>query len=350
MIRKNENKKIHGLDFTWEEVNNAINKHQLLSFDLEFSRKCNYNCVYCYANATQLSNELTTEEIFNIIDQATNLGAKNVVNIGGGEPLLFKDYWKILDKERENKLKSITFTNGSLITKDNAKKLFDYGENIALKFNSFNEKTQDFLAGRNGAGKLIKNSLKNLIDVGYTKKNGPKLALETIICNQNYHEIQNIYKFCRENNILPYIEILTEQGNAAKNNLSPTIKENYELFKKLLKYDQNEWNINWPLTPPIVGQTCKRMLYSAYIRSDGNVQPCPGVEIVKPQYNIRNNSLKWILENSIVFKEVRNIYNNINGPCKDCEHKDCYGCRGTALFQNNSYLASDPTCWHINGD
>jgi MoaA/NifB/PqqE/SkfB family radical SAM enzyme len=342
-----ENKKISGLDFTQEEVDQAIKNNQLLSFDLEFSRACNLKCRYCYAGGRALPNELSLDEIKDVIDQAVTLGAKNVVNIGGGEPLLYKHYWEILNYEREKGLKTITFTNGTLITKEIAKKLFDLNENIALKYNSSNESVQDYLAQKEGTGKLIKCALNNLLEVGYTKEGGPSLALETVITKQNYSEIEDLYKSWRKQNILPYIEILTEQGLAVENDLGINPKKGKELFEKLLDFDQKEYGITWPLTPPIVGQTCKRMLYSAYIRSDGNVQPCPGVEIVNSESNIRNNKLKWILDNSPVFKDVRNIFENIKGRCKTCVFKNCYGCRGTALFQNKGYLEEDCTCWYL---
>lgn len=344
-----KNKKIQGLDFTWEEVNSAIELSELLSFDLEFSRACNLRCLYCYAKSGEKQkNELSFDEIKNFIFQAVKLGAKNAVNIGGGEPLLYKYYWDVLEIEKQLGLKTITFTNGTLITKAIAKRLYEFGENIALKFNSFDEDVQDFLANKKGIGKKIKNALDNLLEVGYAQKGGPELALETIVCKQNYSEIENIYKLCRENNFLPYIEIITEQGNADeyKDTLAITPSEGFKLFEKLLKYDEENFGITWPLTPPIAGQTCKRMLYSAYLTSTGNVQPCPGVEISSLNSNIRNRELKWILKNVEVFKKVRNIFDNIHGPCKTCTYEDCYGCRGTALFQAGDYLASDPTCWH----
>lgn len=346
-----KNKKIPGLDFTWNEVNKAIKKDKLLSFDLEFSRACNLKCRYCYAGGKALKDELSLQEIYNVIDQAVDLGAKNVVNIGGGEPLLYKYYWHILNYERKKGLKSITFTNGTLITKKVAKKLADLKEGIVLKYNSSEEKVQDWLTQKKGTGKRIKQALKNLLSVGYSNQKNLFLALETVVTKQNYNEIENLYKKWRTQNIVPYVEILTEQGLAIKNKIRISPEQGKKLFLKLLKYDENEWGISWPLTPPIAGQICKRMLYSAYIRSDGNVQPCPGVEIESFDSNIRNRSLKWILKNVEVFKDVRNIYNNLKGKCSTCHYKNkfgCYGCRGTALFQGGDYLGEDPTCWYIN--
>lgn len=342
---------IKGLDFSWDEVNIAIKNNALLSIDLEFSRRCNLNCKYCYAMPNRvLDRELSIHEIKAIISEAVELGAKGLVNIGGGEPLMFKHYWDIIEYERNYDLETITFTNGTLIDKRNARRLYGLKENIALKFNSFDEDVQDYLAGQKGTGKRIRIALDNLLEIGYSNINGPKLALETIICKQNYHEIEELYHFCRNNQIIPYIEILTIQGNAIryKNELRITPEDGYRLFSKLREYDRIHQSLNWPLTPPIAGQTCKRMLYSAYVTSTGNVQPCPGVEVAAKTSNIRENSLSWIIKNTKVFKDVRNIYSKLKGPCKSCMFSGCYGCRGTALFETGDYLASDPSCWWIN--
>jgi len=338
---------IPGLQFSQSDIEHSIQNNQLLSFDLEFSRACNLNCLYCYAGGKAIENELTCDEIMSVIDQAVALGARQVVNIGGGEPLAYPYYWDILKKERSLGLKSITFTNGTFITKDIAQKLFECHESIALKLNSFDYHTQDVLAGKKGTGQKIQQALDYLLQIGYGRHSAPVLAIETIVCKQNYHDIEEIYHFCRKNNIIPYIEILTIQGNAKKNAqvLSTRTDENYILFQKLLKYDQENYGISWPLTPPVVGQTCKRLLYSMYVRSDGNIQVCPGIEIVHPDLNMRNKPIRWILKHAAVFRKARNIYQHLKGHCGSCQHEDCYGCRGTAFSESGDFCEADPSCF-----
>jgi len=339
--------KIPGLNFSKHDIESAIHSNQILSFDLEFSRACNLDCLYCYAGGKAIDNELKYDDICSVLDQAVALGARQVVNIGGGEPLAYPLYWEILKKERSLGLKSITFTNGTLITKKIAQQLFDFNESIALKLNSFNHKTQDYLAGTKGTGKKIQQALDHLLQAGYGRSNVPVFAIETIVCKQNYHEIEFIYQYCRKNNILPYIEILTVQGNAKKNvqTLATSPDENYKLFKKLLTYDQDHHGITWPLTPPVAGQNCQRLLYSMYVRSDGNIQVCPGIEIVHPDLNLRNRSIQWILTHAEVFCKARNIYKHLKGHCQTCQYEDCYGCRGTAFSETGDYCAADPSCF-----
>jgi MoaA/NifB/PqqE/SkfB family radical SAM enzyme len=265
---------------------------------------------------------------------------------------MYPRYWEVLTKAREKNLHSTTFTNGTLIDKNIARELYSRGEDVALKFNAMDEDIQDRLAGNiQGTGRKIKQTLEYLLEAGYSGKEGaPRLALETIVCRQNYDEIFPIYRFCRENNLTPYVEILNVQGNAKKNKdtlvISPS--EAYELFKTLKEYDENEWGITWPLTPPIAGQTCKRMYYSAYITATGEVQPCPGVDISSG--NIKEQKLRTIISESKIFSDVRYTGRNVEDPCRTCyfaEHFKCYGCRGAALQLSGSHLDGDPTCWWI---
>lgn len=342
-----KNEIFKGLDFTQEEVNHAICDKKLLSFDLELSRVCNLRCIYCYSEAgKRLPNEMSFREIKNVIEQCIDLGAQQMVIIGGGETLLYENFFKLIEFAHSKKLPFVVFTNGSLITKIFAKKLYDNKIDLAIKLNSFNEDTQDFLSGSiKGTGKRIKRAIEYLLEIGYTDKNGPRLACETIICKYNIAEIEAIYKWCRKNNILPYIEILTVQGNAKKHALEVPILQTLELFKKLQEFDKQEFGFEWSITPPIVGQNCKRMLYNAYIVANGNIQPCAGVDINCG--NIRERKISKIIENSPIFQNVRNIRNTIRGQCKICEHNQiCYGCRGTALHHTGDYLNSDPTCWY----
>ncbi|WP_019555402.1 radical SAM protein [Propionispira raffinosivorans] len=344
--------KARSLDFSWEEIQAARHEKKLLSIDLELSKACNLKCVYCYAESgIKKEHELNLTEIFSVIDQAVELGVKRIVIIGGGEPLIYPDYWKVVHKINECKIPSITITNGTCITADTAKRLYDEKQDIALKWNSFNNTLQDELAGNiSGTGEKIKQALKFLVDAGYSskKKNTPQLALQTVICKKNYNEIEQIYHFCRENNFIPFIEILAIQGYATthEKDLAVTPHECKILFEKLHEYDLKHWGYDWPIIPPVIGQSCLRMYYSAYLTADGEVQPCGGVTISGG--NIRTTLLKEIIHQSEIFNQVRNIDSLIKEPCKKCIYKkdnNCYGCRGKSYQHTGDLFHGDTTCW-----
>jgi radical SAM protein with 4Fe4S-binding SPASM domain len=335
----------HELGFSDDEIAECLKKKGLLSIELEFTKKCNLRCLYCYSSAGEpLENELSLDELRSVISQAKELGAKKIILLGGGEPLLYQGMTDIIEYINFLGFQQALFTNGTLITADMAKFLYKNRVSVVIKSNSRKPEIQDFLAGVNGAFKNIKRGLQLLMDAGYPDKNH-MLGIQTVICRQNIHELPSMWIWARERGIIPYFEILTYQGRARKNpDLTVSALEINAIFKQLEMVDRERFGILWESRPTIAAFTCKRHLYSCLVNSQGYVQPCTGIDISVG--NIRESHLADILGNSPVISNLRNIYKKIEGVCKACEHShECYGCRGNAYQMTGNYLASDPTCW-----
>jgi len=90
------------------------------------------SCRHCYQNAHPQpdSDELTTEEKLNLIDQ---MGEEFVpfVAFAGGEPLVAPDLWKVLDHCRVRGIHVTLATNGTLLTPEMCARLALQGENSA---------------------------------------------------------------------------------------------------------------------------------------------------------------------------------------------------------------------------
>jgi len=81
-----------------------------------------------------------------------------------------------------------------------------------------------------------------------------------------------------------------------------------------------------------------------YVKANGDVWPCPFVEINAG--NIRNLSFSEIYRNAPVFQNLRNREKLLKGLCGECNYKTvCGGCRGRALAYSGDYLAEDPRCF-----
>jgi len=334
-----------GLEFSQQEIEEIKAQNGLLSLELELSRKCNLRCIYCYAGSGEpLTHELNFEQICNVIEQAKELGAKKIIILGGGEPLLYPKLLELIEFIHKKILNIALFTNATLLTKDIAQEFYKFNVEVAIKLNSFNAKIQDMLAGKTNTFPLIMRGLKSLIQAGYPDNNH-KLGVETIICRQNYKEIPKIWRWARKNSITPYIEIMTLQGRAKQHRELEVSKEEIEmLFNQLARIDNVEFNRYWIVHPPLVASHCARHEYSCTVAANGDVYPCPGVDIAVG--NIKQLPLKTILKNSPIIQDLRNIRENIKGKCSKCELKyRCYGCRGHAYQVTGNYLAQDPLCW-----
>lgn len=334
-----------GLEFTPEEISQTRASGGLLSLELELSHICNLRCIYCYASSgIPLENELTLAELYSVVDQAVDLGARKIIILGGGEPFLYPHLFAVIDYILSKKVKTDVFTNCTLMSEDNARMLYERGVGVVVKKNSLNPEIQDMLADRPGTFVAIEQGLANLKKAGYPDADH-SLGIETIICGQNYDELVDIWCWARDQDIIPYVETMTMQGRATDHpELEVAPLKIKDLFEKIATIDAKRYGRTWTPHPPLLASQCARHEYSCTITSTGDVQPCPGVSVSTG--NVRDHSLAEVLRSSTVIQDLRNIRNTIKGECADCDfNSNCYGCRGHAYQVSGDYLAEDPLCW-----
>lgn len=334
---------IYGAEFSREEIEAASKAGRLLSMEIEFNSVCNFRCLYCYAaNQSNSAAELGVEEFRDVILQARDLGARKII-ILGGEPMLYPHLLDMIRFIRDLGMEIEMFTNGANITIDTARELYANRVVVALKMNTFDEKVQDLLSGRSGAYRQIQTAFNNLKAAGYPT--GVPMGISTVICRQNIHELADMWIWLRDQNLTPYFEMITPQGNAKRNDvLDVAATEVRDLFQTISRIDGERYGNHWEPQPPLVAGECRRHQFSCSINARGDVQPCVGVTI--PIGNVRRNKLAEIIRESEVIEDLRNYRTTIKGPCADCEKANvCYGCRGAAYQSTGDYLASDPLCW-----
>ena len=117
------------------------------------TNKCNLNCRYCYRGATKnaLANELTTDEGVKLLDDLRSVGT-NFVILSGGEPLTRNDIFELATYGSNIGLRMLLASNGTLISKDTAKKIRKAGiEVVAINLESIKPEIHDGLKGMSGA-------------------------------------------------------------------------------------------------------------------------------------------------------------------------------------------------------
>ena len=340
--------------FTYDFSNKTIfqirDLDKLLTLEIELSLACNYSCKYCYASAGQKGpSELSLSELKGVVDQAHEMGVQTIIIIGGGEPLLYPHIKEIIAYIFSKSMNIVLFTNGSLIDIDMAKYLLQHNVFPVIKVNGINPQTINWLCGNKNAYRHFIRALYNLEAAGYAEQNS-RIGISTIICRQNYSEIIPLWRWVRDSKFIPYFERVSPQGRALKNDLQVSVDDLKKLFEELSEVDRTNYNIIWESNhPPIAGASCNRHYYSVYIRANGDVIPCSGIDCVVG--NIRITSLQDIISNSKVIQQLRHINETVKGKCKRCESKTlCYGCRGNAYQMTGDFLAEDPFCWKSNGE
>ena len=191
-------------DFSEEEIR-ALPPGRLLSMAIEFTRKCNYRCPYCYASEggdSGLEDEMTEEEIRSAIRQAAELGARKIV-ILGGEPLVYPHLNEMIDFISDLGMGAEIFTNGGLMTPERAAFFFSRGCRVVVKLNTFKPEIHDRMTGRKNSLSLALSALEMLRAAGYRhlKK---MLGAATVLSSLNIDEAVGMWKFLRDHNIEPY--------------------------------------------------------------------------------------------------------------------------------------------------
>lgn len=103
---------------------------------MELTHACNQHCKHCYLNGGTHHTvaEMTTEQIKKILREFKEQGGKSVI-ITGGEPIMRKDIWEILDYVEELEL-PFTFASNSLAINEERRTRLAAYKYLALYFTS----------------------------------------------------------------------------------------------------------------------------------------------------------------------------------------------------------------------
>lgn len=336
-----------GYTYEPEEAYAARDEGRLLSLRLETSRACNLRCRYCYAESGEaLPEELPFETLADVISQAARLGARSVVIIGGGEPTIYPRFRELVEHVAALGMTPVVFTNSLTMTRELAGFLFARGASVMTKLDSLRPELQDFLAGREGASRLIYRGLENLL-AAFGEPDHPRrlrLGASFVTNTDNLAETADIWRFGRLRGVFLNQEVLTPTGRAKKE-LPDKIVTNEQVRANklaLLEIDRREFGFDWLPYTPLPGSGCLQHLYSLYVTVEGNVRPCAPTKFDENEHlfeegryphNVKRRSLAEIYDSEL-FRYVRHIDRHLEGKCAGCRHNDeCLGCRGFAYSE-----------------
>lgn len=168
-----------------------------LSGSIEFTRRCNLNCVHCYIpeeskNGRNGDKELSTAQWIKIIDQITDAGCLSLL-ITGGEPFLRNDFETIYTHAKNKGMLITLFTNGVLLNN----RLIDLFKDlpphtIEITLYAANAGTYERITRSKGVFDRLVQSIYQLRD-----HNLP-LKLKTMLMTMNQHEFFDMIRFAED--------------------------------------------------------------------------------------------------------------------------------------------------------
>lgn len=198
---------------------------------LEITDKCNLKCNMCWS-CDWKHEDLSYEKLEKIIIDYKEHEENGTVVLTSREPLLSKNFCKVLDLCTRLKLDIKILTNGTLINEDVCKLIL----NSNVSFVGFSihgdEKLHDSIVNVKGAYRKTINGIELLDKYRKLYDNNLKLRITTIFRKELFENIEGIIKIAKKNNTLLRIQHMMWYSDSEK------IK-NVNEIKNRLNYDDD---------------------------------------------------------------------------------------------------------------
>lgn len=169
---------------------------------------CNSRCITCGAWRQKSTNELTIDEVTDILGQLRNLDISSV-GFAGGEPLLRKDLLELVQKSKEFGFEHISIiTNGLLLNERKAEMLIESGISaMGISIDGIGE-THDMIRGIKGAYERSSAALKTLVELRDDKYPYLNIWVSTTLMKPNINQIEEIIEMCEQLNVRIFLNLL----------------------------------------------------------------------------------------------------------------------------------------------
>ena len=257
----------------------------ILSLRITLTNRCNVNCLYCHHDGMVKSkDEMTADELHTICKIAKKIGVRKI-RLSGGEPLLKKDIVEIVEKIASLGFKDISMTTNGILLEKYAQALKDAGlDRVNVSLDTLDRETFEFITKKDYLEDAKKGILK-AVEVGLY----PVKINMVIMKDINQDEIDDMFKFCKENDIVLQLIELIESENCDEDKFSKDYHYNLDDIEKELadiaddvrerefmqgrkKYyiDGGEIEVVKPVDNAKFCAKCSRLR----ITPDGKIKPC----------------------------------------------------------------------------
>lgn len=257
-----------------------FNKNTPLAAVLLITDRCNSRCKYCEIWKRN-KKEMSTRQIFSLIDELANMGTQKF-SIFGGEPLLRKDIGGVIDHAKAKGLFVSMGSNGFLLDKK-----INEVKNIDMLNLSFDgPKDVHDLHRIKGAHDMVINAIK------IARKNNIKVITQTVITKYNLNCLDYVLEKADELGFLAGFQPAMNRPLSGRK--LPSLIPNKEDYKKAIKWLISQkkktgcianskeglkhlyYIYDWPKFKKKIN--CFAPELHTYIDTNGDVYPCLHVQ------------------------------------------------------------------------
>lgn len=313
--------------------------------------QCNLRCSHCLADADSQGKRISYEKLIAIVDEAGRIGVKDLV-LGGGEVLLYNNFFSVCERALSTGLNLTFSTNGLLIPQniESISKLKRYNKllRIGISLDGPTPKIHGYFRPEDSFYAALK-------AIELLQNEGINIHVLCVLNKSNITLIPDFLKFLIKLNVNNVRLLPLMPFGRGKSYIDEMLSPDqfYYLLHEKIKWVE-EFNINIGLNMPweflfhphenIHPRPCVAGYLRLWIDSNGDIYPCAYMSDV-PFGNIYKNSISDVWLESPMMIKLRDP-SLLKGVCATCTYRDgCRGgCRGLAQYLKGDYLCADPYC------
>jgi mycofactocin biosynthetic radical S-adenosylmethionine protein MftC len=319
----------------------------------ELTYACNLSCIHCLSSSGQRDErELTTAEAKRVLDELRDLQVF-YINIGGGEPMIRRDFFELVEYSVGNGIGVKFSTNGAFIDADKARRLasMDYLD-IQISLDGVDAATNDAVRGA-GSYDTARRAMENLAAASF----GP-FKISVVVTRHNVDQLDQFKALADSYGAQLRVTRLRPSGRGADSwhDLHPTNQQQRQIYQWLLAHGDNVltgdsfFHLN-ALGEALPGlNMCGAGRVVCLIDPIGDVYACPFV--IHDQFkagSVRDEGgFARVWKSSPLFLELREPQSA--GACTSCGSYDACqgGCMAAKFFTGLPLDGPDPEC--VGGD
>ena len=166
----------------------------LVEFDL--TNRCNHKCDFCTFDYIKDRSTIDMTIVTKTLDEFSKYGVKAINWTGGGEPLLHKDFSKIVTYANSLGIDQGLFTNGSLLNKENSEAILKTHSWIRISIDAGTKETYKNIRKVDDFD-LVLNKIQELITLKKKMNSTTSIGIGFVITPENFIEMWDFAKLIR---------------------------------------------------------------------------------------------------------------------------------------------------------
>ncbi len=313
-----------------------------LSAHMDITWRCNERCVHCYLEHDD-KGEMTTEEIKDVLRQLAEAGTF-FLSISGGEPLLRRDCFEILEYARSLRFNVKLKTNAVMIGPQEAQRLRKLGiEQVQISVYSHRPEVHDAITKLPGSLRRTLKAIEHLKDIKI------RVSVAHVLMQFNSRDAKAVKQMAKELGVNFVVDptitpMLNGDRSITKLGISPDelrdLMHTEEFVGDVAEFCSPVSTVNDDI---LEGHSCSAGHTLAYISPYADIFPC--VAFPMPCGNLRKQGFREIWYGSAALTELRSVRVRDLHTCSHCTHTAyCSRCPGLAYMEGDFRGPSSMDC------